>query len=80
MVFLLVHCTRVEDRFKHVPAAHRTRLEALLEQYRDSVFQECEFPPFPPQREVDFKIQLEPGAQVSPSPVHRLSPALIEQL
>ena len=68
-------------RFIHGSAApYLHELESLLAQYSKSVFKECEFSPFPPQRDVDFKIQLEPGAQVTPSPVHRLSPALIEQL
>ena len=69
LVFLTANSSSVEERFNHVPAAYRHELESLLAQYSESVFKECEFPPFPPQQDVDFKIQLEPGAQVTPSPV-----------
>ena len=64
----------------HVPDSVRTKLEALLQQYRESVFPDREFPPFPPARDVNFRIQLEEGAQIPASPVHKLSPALIAQL
>lgn len=65
---------------QHVPAEVRSRLEALLQQYRESVFPDREFPPFPPARDVTFRIQIQEGAQIPASPVHKLSPALIEQL
>ena len=68
------------DRFAHVPLEHRQRLQQLLAQFSASVFRPCDFPPFPPERDVEFKIQLEAGAQVPASGVHKLSPALIEQL
>jgi hypothetical protein len=63
-----------------VPESVRDEFTALLQQYRASVFQEREFPPFPPDRDVTFRIQLQEGAQIPASPVHKLSPALIEQL
>ena len=63
-----------------VPESVRDEFTALLHQYRASVFQEREFPPFPPDRDVTFRIQLQEGAQIPASPVHKLSPALIEQL
>ena len=70
----------VADRYDHVPDAVRTQLKLVLQQYQESVFKECEFPPFPPTREVDFRIQLEPGAQIPASPVHKLAPALVGKL
>ena len=65
---------------QHVPDAVRPRLEALLQQYRESVFPDREFPPFPPARDVTFRIQIQEGAQIPASPVHKLSPALVEKL
>ena len=64
----------------HVPTEVRSRFEAILQPYRDSVFPDREFPPFPPERDVTFRIQLQDGAQIPASPVHKLSPALVEQL
>ena len=68
------------EHLQHVPEAVRPRLEALLQQYRESVFPDREFPPFPPARDVTFRIQLQDGAQIPASPVHKLSPALVEKL
>ena len=80
-VFLATHAAALPaDKYNQVPLEQRTQLQHLLEQFRASVFKECEFPPFPPKREVEFQIQLEPGAQIPSSPVHKLSPALVEQL
>jgi transposase InsO family protein len=78
LVFLLG--TELRTHLQHVPAEMRPRLESLLSEYRDAVFPDKEFPPFPPEREVTFRIQLEDGAQIPASPVHKLSPALVEQL
>jgi hypothetical protein len=64
----------------HVLEAVRTQFEAILQQYRVSVFPDREFPPFPPARDVTFRIKLQDGAQIPASPVHKLSPALVEQL
>ena len=58
----------------HVPTEVRSRFEAILQQYRDSVFPDRDFPPFPPERDVTFRIQLQDGAQIPASPVHTLSP------
>jgi hypothetical protein len=63
-----------------IPDSVRDQFSALLQQYRASVLQDREFPPFPPEREVTFRIQVQDGAQIPASPVHKLSPALIEQL
>jgi hypothetical protein len=52
----------------------------MLQRFRDSVLKQQEFPPFPPERDIQFRIQLEEGAQVPAGPVRKLSPALIEQL
>ncbi len=56
----------------HVPEAVRPQLEAILQQYRESVF--------PDREDVTFRIQLQDGTQIPASPVHKLSPALVEQL
>jgi hypothetical protein len=74
----MVFIDAVEDKLKHVPQAQRAQFALALEEFRESVFKECEFPPFPPERE--FQINLQPRAQVPASPVHKLSPALLEQL
>ena len=64
-VFLATHAAALPaDKYNQVPLEQRTQLQHLLEQFRASVFKECEFPPFPPKREVEFQIQLEPGAQI----------------
>ena len=68
------------EHLHHVPAPVRSQFEALLQQYREAVFPDREFPPFPPARDVTFRIQLQDGAQIPASPVHKLSPALVEQL
>lgn len=78
LVFLLG--PDLTTHLQHVPAEMRPRLELLLSEYRDAVFPDREFPPFPPARDVTFRIQLEAGAQIPASPVHKLSPALVEQL
>ena len=80
LVFLATHDNTRDNCLKHVPASHQLQLQELLQKYKATVFQECEFPPFPPPREVEFSIQLEPGAQVPTAPVHKLSPALVNQL
>ena len=67
-------------RYDHAPAEVRERLKALLAIYQDSVFRDCEFPPYPPDRAVKFNINVEPGAQIPASPVHKLAPALVEKL
>ena len=64
----------------HVPASIREDFRTLIQKYRSSIFKEQEFPPFPPNRDVKFHIQLEEGAQIPASPVRKLSPALVEQL
>lgn len=76
-----------EDRVLHdradsanSPPPWAAALKTLLASHRDTVFLDHEFPPFPPKREVEFGIQLEPGAQIPASPVHKLSPALVDQL
>ncbi len=56
---------RMADKLKHVPAAQREKFALLLEEFRASVFKECEFPPFPPKREVEFQIHLQPGGSSS---------------
>jgi len=58
----------------------QAKLETLLAQFRPTVSPECEYPPFPPEREISFNIQLQPDAQIPASPVHKLSPALVTQL
>jgi hypothetical protein len=68
------------DTLHHVPDAVRDQFAEILQKYRASVFQNREFPPFPPERDVTFRIQLQEGAQIPASPVHKLSPALVEQL
>ena len=81
LVFLAMEAVKGQsESLHHVPPAQRERLAQLLDEFRTSVFRECEFPPFPPERAVEFQIQLQPGAQVPASPVHKLSPALLEQL
>ena len=67
-------------RYDHAPAEVRERLKALLAIYQDSVFRDCEFPPYPPDRAVKFNINVAPGAQIPASPVHKLAPALVEKL
>ena len=66
--------------YDHAPAEVRERLQALLAKYQSSVFRECEYPPYPPTRDVKFNINLLPGAQVPASPVHKLAPALVDNL
>lgn len=77
LVFL---AAAIEDQYSHAPAAVRERLRAILAHFCDLVFQECEYPPFPPERDVQFQIHLTPGAQIPTSPVHKLSSALMESL
>ena len=79
-VFLAGHDKSVIDILAQTPETHREKLQQLLQQFQDSVFKECEFPPFPPHSDVEFKIQLEQGAQIPAAGVHKLSPALVEQL
>ena len=67
-------------RYDHAPAEVRERLQAMLAKYQLSVFRECEYPPYPPTRDVKFNINLLPGAQVPASPVHKLAPALVDNL
>ncbi len=62
-----------------VPDSVRDEFTALLQQYRALDFQEREFPSFLPDLDVTFHIQLQEGAQIPASPVHKLLPALIEQ-
>ena len=80
----LVFCLGVESAsmLHTVPDSVQEQFSALLQlqQYRDSVLQDREYPPFPPERDVTFRIQVQEGAQIPASPVHKLSPALIEQL
>ena len=64
----------------HVPLAVRDRFAEMLQKFRTSVFQDREFPSFPPERDVTFHIQVQEGVQIPVSPVHKLSPALLEQL
>ena len=56
------------------------QLQALLERFQSFVFKECELPLFPPKREVQLNVHLDPGTQIPASPVHKFSPALVEQL
>lgn len=77
LVFLTHSLT---DRYQHAPAEVRDLLQKTLAKYQDSVFRECEYPPYPPARDVDFQINLNPGAQIPASPVHKLAPALVEKL
>ena len=79
-VFLATASVANTAQFQHIPEAQRLAFQLVLEQFRQTVFKDCDFPPFPPLREVEFRIELEPNAQVPASPVHKLSPALIEQL
>jgi len=79
-VFLATASVANTAQFQHIPEAQRLAFQLVLEQFSQTVFKDCDFPPFPPPREVEFRIELEPNAQVPASPVHKLSPALIEQL
>ena len=79
-VFLAGQDKSVIDILAQTPETHREKLQQLLQQFQDSVFKECEFPPFPPHRDVEFKIQLAQAAQMPAAGVHKLSPALVEQL
>ncbi len=45
----------MEAKLKHVPQAQRAQFALVLEEFRASVFKECEFPPFPPERDVEFR-------------------------
>jgi hypothetical protein len=70
----------LKDKYLNAPPEVQNALHSLLAKFKDSVFKECEFPPFPPARDVAFRINLMPGAQIPASPVHKLSPALVESL
>ena len=50
------------DTLHHVPDAVRDQFAEILQKYRASVFQNREFPPFPPERDVTFRIQLQEGS------------------
>ena len=73
---LLTMSTSEEPLDQHI----QSKLETLLAHFRPTVFPECEYPPFPPERDISFNIQLQPDAQIPASPVHKLSPALVTQL
>ena len=64
------------------PADLQPALKALIRKYEASVFEDREFPRLPPDRgpEHQFQIHLEPGAPIPPSPMHKLSPVLVEVL
>ncbi len=47
---------------------------------KSQVFRDCEFPPYHPDSDVKFNINVEPGAQIPASPFHKLAPALVENL
>ena len=79
LVFLTAHDNSGDNCCKHIPEHLQVQLQELLQKYKATVFQECDFPPFPPSRDVEFSLQLEPEAQVPTAPVHRLSPALVNQ-
>ena len=71
------------DSFAHVPLDSGNTDSGynnywLSSRVSASVCRPCDFPPFPPERDVEFKIQLEAGAQVSASGMHKLSPELSE--
>ena len=70
----------LKDKYLNAPPEVQNALHSLLAKFKDSVFKECEFPPFPPARDVAFRIKLTPGAQIPASPVHKLAPALVESL
>ncbi len=73
---LLFLAQNITDRYAHISETVLEQLQILLQLYQDSVFKECEFPPYPPTRDVGFLIHLEPGDQTPASPVHKLAPAL----
>ncbi len=77
---LIFLAQNVTDHYANAPEAALEQLQFLLQQYQNSVFKECEFPPYPPTRDVNFQIHLEPGAQIPASPVHKLALALVEKL
>lgn len=73
----------LDEAVKDCPAALRPAFKALLHKYEASVFENREFPRLPPERGPDhqFRIHLESGSgPIPPSPMHKLSPALVEVL
>ena len=72
----------VDDVIKHCPPELQSEFRKLILKYESSVFEEREFPRRPPDRGPDhrFRIHLEPGTTIPPSPLHKLSPALVEFL
>ena len=72
----------VDDVIKHCPQELQSEFRKLILKYESSVFEEREFPLQPSDRGPDhqFRIHLEPGATIPPSPLHKLSPALVEFL
>lgn len=73
----------LDDVVRNCPPALQPTLKKLIRKYEASVFEDREFPRLPPDRgaEHQFQIHLEHGSgPIPPSPMHKLSPALVEVL
>ena len=65
---------REQEVLNSVPAVYRESLEKVIEKYRD-IFHEKLPKGAPPNREVQHRIEIEPGSDPPYRPPYRLGPA-----
>jgi hypothetical protein len=73
--------TAVPGKEGNFPVGWRDKVAALLARYEDVVPTDPDFQPgFPPERSVDHKVELIPGAAMPNKPTYRMSPVELEDL